>query len=366
MTVGIMLSFGESLSTLKRHGQDVRFVNYYLKPYSKNFDKIFVFDWKDESYPMPENVILVPNRYHIPKYLYAFLLPLIEREAFRQCRVLRLSQFTAIMPAAIAKIMWRTKIVSTFGFDYSTFLKIDKKYLKSWLIKLQQKLLFCYVDKFIVTIQSIAKYLEKQGVDAGRIELIPNGVDIEQFKPLTAKIFDHENIKILFVGRLEKQKNLENLLSALHKSKYAKYFEVTFIGRGSLETELYEQAKNLKINLNIIPPVAHLDLPHYYQNADIFMLVSHIEGHPKVLIEAMACGLPCLVSNYPGHEDIVSNHENAYITEVDAQSISKSLDTLIEHSDLRANIATGARKFAALHFDIAIFLDKEIKMIQEL
>ncbi|MFA6446427.1 MAG: hypothetical protein WCW14_04245, partial [Candidatus Paceibacterota bacterium] len=134
MNIGIILSFKESMRILASAGQESRFVDYYMNAYAKNFDKIFVFSWEKEIYKFPQdNVILIPNKYGINKYLYIFLLPFIEYKVFKKVSILRLTQFTAIISALIVKSMTGAKIIATYGFPYGSFLKVQGKFVKYYL-----------------------------------------------------------------------------------------------------------------------------------------------------------------------------------------------------------------------------------------
>lgn len=365
MTLGIFLSFGESFRIQKQHGQDARFVSYYLARYAKHFDKVYVFSWENETYLLPDRVELVSNRYHIPKYIYAFLLPFIERKRLSQCAVLRLMQFTAIVPAVIAQLLLGAKIVSTYGFRYPEFFAIDGKPIRAFFTKALEFLFSKSPDAFIATTHATEQFLMQRGIRPQDIFFIPNGVDVELFKP-SRHALDKNKVKILFVGRLEKQKNLKSLILAIAGSKYKNAIKLIFIGNGALKETLVALAKKSSVALEIIDPVAHDKLPSYYQSADIFTLVSEVEGHPKALIEAMACGLPCVASDYAGHNEIALENETAIITRKDPESIKVAIDKLISQDSLREKIARGAREYAEKNFDIKKLLGKEIELLKQI
>ena len=77
MNVGIILSVGDGFKNQQKSGQLSRFVDYYLSRYSKNFDKVFVFEYEKEktkteidSYNLPLNCYLISNKYSLHRYLY--------------------------------------------------------------------------------------------------------------------------------------------------------------------------------------------------------------------------------------------------------------------------------------------------------
>jgi glycosyltransferase involved in cell wall biosynthesis len=366
MNLAIFLSFKETMKIMRTAGQDGRFINYYLEPYSRAFDHIYIFSYGNETFEFPfKNVTLVPNRKNTPIYWYNFTLPFAEKEILKTCRVVRLMQFTSIIPAIIAKKLYGIKVIATYGFPYSIFLKVKKSYLKFALWRLVELLTLKQTDKFIVTYEGNEKFLLKNGVSKEKVALLPNGVDTSIFRP-TDKGFDEKNIRLLFVGRLEVEKNLIGLAQAIASSKYKKALGITFIGKGSLQGEIEKILKDSGIRHKIIPSLPHQELIAHYQQADIFMLPSFAEGYPKVLVEAMACGLPSVVGKYEGYEYVVSDKVNALSCEHSAKDITAKLDELIENVPLRKIIAKGARKFTEEHNDIKKILQKEIEVIQSL
>ena len=77
---------------------------------------------------------------------------------------------------------------------------------------------------------------------------------------------------------------------------------VKFVGSGSQKEELVKLAVKLGVNLKVTDQIPNEKLPETYRQADIFVLPSLAEGHPKALLEAMSCGLACMASNIPGDQ----------------------------------------------------------------
>ncbi|GAI46263.1 unnamed protein product, partial [marine sediment metagenome] len=172
---------------------------------------------------------------------------------------------------------------------------------------------------------------------------IPNGVDINKFKPKKSamKQFNNEAMNILSVARLEKQKNLDSLIKAVALLKSKDKISLLFIGSGSLRVQLIKLAKDLRVNLKIIDRVSHDRIVKYYQRADIFCLLSFLEGQPKALLEAMACGLSCLIGKYVGSEEF---KKEVLITGFKTKEIAHNLERLTKDINLRKNLTRNARK----------------------
>lgn len=367
MKIGILFSIGSSFSDQKKSGQDLRFVDYYLKKYNQVFEEVDVFSYQDESYSLPEKCFLISNKKKIQRFFYSFLLPFIHREKIKKLDIFRVMQLTGVIPAIIIKILYHKPFVFTYGYDYSEFSKLEGNLIRPLLLKILELIAFKFASGIIVT----TKYIEanlKRKYPRANIIFIPNGLDINQFTPrnkLPVASCQLPIFKLLFVGRLEKQKNLINLIKAISLLTDKYNIKLLFIGQGSMEIDLKNLAKKLKINLNIINNIPHNQIVRYYQQADIFVLPSLMEGHPKALLEAMACGLPCLVSAYAGVGDFKKNIEIA-VCEDSISDIAKKMDFLIKNKDLRIKLGLNARKRIKNDFDIHNLIKKEILMLRKL
>jgi glycosyltransferase involved in cell wall biosynthesis len=151
------------------------------------------------------------------------------------------------------------------------------------------------------------------GIDPSRIALIRNGVD-ESFS--YSRIRDlHSKPRLLFVGRLTVQKNLPLLLAAL--DGVSDRFETTLVGRGELEAELKSQVRDLQLqNVRFHGAAQGNELVRLYQDADVFVLPSVLEGMPLALLEAMASGLPIVGTDVPGTRDLVAPGENGVLVKL--------------------------------------------------
>ncbi len=367
MNLAIFLSFKESMGIMRKVGQDSRFIEYYLKPYSQNFEKIYVFSWANEIFEFPvKNIELIPNNKNINPYLYNLLMPFIHRQILKKCSVIRLMQFTSIIPAIISKLFFSNKIIATYGFPYFRSLKINGKKIFSYLWKILEKISINFVDKFIVTYRNNFDYLVGLGVNLKKIIILPNGVDISVFKPLITGISNNDKIRILFIGRFTREKNILNLSKALREVGNDKNIFFTLVGSGDLENNIVNLLENTEVNYKIIHSLPHNQLVPQYQNSDIFLLPSLTEGYPKVIIEAMACGLPCIIGAYPGHEQIITNGENGLVCGFTPKEIAEKINELIKNSKLRNKLSKNAREFVIKNNDIKKIVSNEIELIKSL
>lgn len=174
------------------------------------------------------------------------------------------------------------------------------------------------------------------------ITVIENGVDNQFFVPVTKQNNESNCIKILFVSRLIEGKGMQyliphlNEIEALVKEKSNRNIELTIIGDGPYRTALEELTHDTGTQqLVIFGGRKNKDeIRRYYQEADIFVLPSLSEGMPNVVLEAMACGLPIIMTPCEGSKELVT--DNGIITSL--ENLSDNLVKLCTDNDLRVSM----------------------------
>lgn len=358
MNLGLFLSIGESLSDISSKGQLARLINYNVKYYLQKFNKVYIFTYQDEGIKLPKNCFLIANKSKLHRYIYSLLLPIIHKEEIKQCDVLRGLQITGGIPCFVAKLFYNKPYIINYGYDYSNFARIEKKYLQSLLFKAITPFVINFADTVIITAPflntQIKKYKQKN------VYLIPNGVNIQKFAP--KKRENNPITKLIFVGRLEPQKNLINLLEALKGIDV----EMLMVGSGSLKKQILNFASKNKINLKIIDSIPHNRLPKILNNSDIFVMPSLKEGNPKALLEAMSVGLPCIGSRVEGIRELINHNQNGIVTETSSGSIRNGVLKLIGDKYLQKRLGQNARKFVINNFDSGSLLKKETNLLLKL
>jgi glycosyltransferase involved in cell wall biosynthesis len=166
---------------------------------------------------------------------------------------------------------------------------------------------------------------------------------------------------VAFVGRLAYQKNLPALLEAVAPLR----LRLLLVGDGPLRSELMQQAAHLGVQATWAGQVAHADLPAYLNQAHVFVLPSHYEGHPKTLIEAMACGLPVVGSTIPAIRDVIQPGETGLLCTTDPASIRAALRQLLHDAALRARLGAQARRFAVQTYALEQIVAQELRVLRE-
>ena len=158
-------------------------------------------------------------------------------------------------------------------------------------------------------------------------------------------------VHVLFVGRLERYKGLYLLLEALRGIPDVK---LTVVGDGSYRKELERLAEGIDVRFEGYQS----DPAKYYAEADIFVMPSlGPEGFGIVTMEAMAHGLPCLISDLDVHREITAAGTAAMLfSSGDVEDLRAKLEELISNSSLRSSYSTAGyeRVERVYNFDVAL------------
>ena len=228
----------------------------------------------------------------------------------------------------LGRVLGKPVVVSARGTDINLFstLPIIRKYLQYTLRRAEQ----------VVAVSQALKHIMTQlGIDERKISVIPNGVDMKYFKPMSKeearKRLNAPNKRIILaVGKLAPNKGFDLLLKALAhlvQDCHEKDLYVMIIGEGEHQSTLQQMiiALGLQEQARLVGGVPHAELPSWYSAADVFCLPSHREGWPNVLMEALACGRPVVATAVGGIPEMINSSDIGLLTRVDAKDIAKKL-----------------------------------------
>lgn len=177
------------------------------------------------------------------------------------------------------------------------------------------------------------------------VGVIPNGIDTQRFYPGNAS---NDTVKkLLYVGRLEPYKGLDILLQALAQIPNDPW-HLQMVGDGSLRHTLPKLAQELnlseRVSFEAHPPEK---MPAIYQQADLFVLPSIVEGMSNAVLEAMASGLPIVATRIPGSEELILDGQTGLLVPASSKEpLSAALSALLQNSDLRKTLSENARREA--------------------
>jgi glycosyltransferase involved in cell wall biosynthesis len=210
------------------------------------------------------------------------------------------------------------------------------------------------VDAVVAPSLGLAARLRAQGVRRP-IEVVPTGVDLESFRPgdraaARAALGLAADIPLLlYVGRLDREKNLALLLEAFERVAAGHpTVELVLVGRGTWESALRRQAARLPSGSRVrfAGGVPHEAVVRYYQAADLFVFASTTETQGLAVLEAMAVGLPVVAVRASGVEDAVVDGVSGLLVAEDPGLCADAVLEVLNDPGLAAKLAAGGREAA--------------------
>lgn len=198
-------------------------------------------------------------------------------------------------------------------------------------------------DKVLTqSVQSIEQ-LSKLGIKQNKIDLYRHWIDLKQFKPIRSS---PHPFSVLFIGRLIPQKG------ALLLAKVAstmQYIDFLFVGQGPDYSKLEKYSKKYK-NIKLLGNIPYSKLPKAYNMANVFCIPSlYKEGWGRVIMEALACGLPIIASNRGAITEVVDSSV-AIIINPTYINLKKSIEKIYKDKKLFNKLKNNSIKYAHSHF----------------
>ena len=154
---------------------------------------------------------------------------------------------------------------------------------------------------------------------------------------------------VISVGRLVPVKHNEIMIRAILRVKEKRPdIKACIVGDGPYKSALMQLADKLNIKANVDFVGFQKDTPYYYNSARIFVHTSEREGFPNVFLEAMMCGLPCVVSNCGDITDIARDGYNSLLIQdfYDVEGFARAITSLLENEKLYNEISQNALQTA--------------------
>lgn len=245
---------------------------------------------------------------------------------------------------------WLLKKRSVIRISEPTRIITNNRYalgrIISALIEVAEFFSFYFAD-LIVTNRDMAWYHKR--VRSKQV-VLSQGVDVERFSNNVAATFNVDGFpRLITVARLDKQKNIKNVIEAvsLLKAKYPKIYYY-IVGAGPEEANLKALVSQLDINERVCfySYATPQKIPGLLKSADFFVLPSLVEGLPSAVLEAMACGLPVILASTDfSCQDVFKDGENSIIVSGSSKSIAVAIDRLVVDAQLRSKVAENGQKY---------------------
>jgi glycosyltransferase involved in cell wall biosynthesis len=276
----------------------------------------------------------------------------------------------------IAKKQGKPFVISTHGslLGYDHFLKGIAKLPYIAYDLLRGKRIIKKTDAVIVNSKEEYQDAIRYGVQKDRLHILPVGIDVNEYTPLKK---DENILKILFVGRISRNRNVEPIIKSASILKKRRIpCKVIIVGgeEKSSETsktgyldELKNLAKNMKVSdvVEFKGPKYGEELKKCYRTSDIFVYTSLSENFGQTMLEAAAAGLPLICTNVGIAPELIQEGKNGFIVKGEPKEIANKIVSLLS-KDKREAFGKISRDIVQKKFDWDRIISEYIKIYQSL
>ncbi len=361
--IALFFTYNISLKTWNDIGSLFREINIYKRIAGENGLVYFITYGNSDvifQNKIPSNIIILDNKFNLPAWLYSIFIPIYYLNILKKVQVLKTNQVWGSWSAILAKILLQKKLIIRQGYQLTynakksnIILPIKLLYhLIEWISYKVANLIFVTTNEQLIYINKYYK------INTSKIKIISNSIDTDIFKPYEEKLPNNNKKNIFYIGRLDNVKNIINLLNACINLSNIKLF---LIGNGPLRNPAAKLIEDKNIDAIIMNNIPNDKIPEVLHECDIFVLPSLYENNPKILLEAMACGLPVIATNIPGINNIVTHGKNGYLCGTSSEEIRKAIQILISNHQLRKYLGDSARQFILENYDMNNIINDEIE-----
>ena len=228
----------------------------------------------------------------------------------------------------------------------------DEAFQPSTAYRLLLRLLPKVTQRVLVVADPGRRMLERLAPGIS-VRTLHNAVDVDAFQPAQP---ERETPRVAYVGTLSRRKGLADLLDALDLLEGAGY-ELLVAGGGhevgqAEADELRDRAARSDRPVRLLGSLDASGVRSLLADSQVFVLPSHWEGQPIAILEAMAAGLPVVVSSVGANPDVVRDGLDGFVVPShDAPALAEALRRLIADPDLRKRMGASARERAEASYD---------------
>jgi glycosyltransferase involved in cell wall biosynthesis len=225
------------------------------------------------------------------------------------------------------------------------------------------------VDKVIANAEACkTSVIEQENARPENIVVVPNLIETERFADIPVWIAANANMprRIGMVGNLKPVKGTDVFIDAA-KFVLEKYHGVQFELAGTGDEELYQsQIEQLGIAQNVRLLGSLSDIPAFLSTLDITVLASRSEGLPNALMEYMAAGRPCVVTDVGGCSDLIRHEQNGLLVPSEnPPALAAGMIHLLNDPDRAERFATAARNDVSEQYEASVLANRWCEIYEE-
>ena len=364
MRIAVFLTRGGSLQVWEQKGILIRELQIY-KELKKHGIHTTLITYGENSQRDFESVLgnieVCYNNFKLPLRIYEKMIPWLHRKALQKVNLIKTNQTNGSLAALRASKIWKKPLLSRCGYLWSEFAERDfgiDAVMTQKAINTENKV-FSESAANVFTTQDMLNRAADRIKNMSDSYVIPNFVDTESFVNDSQNEFTTD---VLFIGRFENQKNLFSLLEAVRLLNCS----ITLIGNGTLQNEVEDYLEKNISDYSLIDSVPHVEISRYMQSSKVFVLPSFFEGHPKVLLEAMSCGMSVVGSDVPGIRNVIEHEKTGLLCGTDTDNIKDAIHRLFIYHELRDVLGRNAREYIEKNCSLYAVSKVESKLIESI
>lgn len=339
MKILVLFTYKNSLGTWKSSGIINRELSYYKNLSKKNeIEYIFLTFGDDSEYQYLkdyQNLSVIPIYEYIKKsdnnfklFFRTLKLPFLVKDQLNEISIIKTNQLNGSWIAILLKLIIKKPLLIRTGYDAFIFSIKDKKsILKRFLYYVLTQISLIFSDLYTVTSKDDFKFIVKNYIfNKSKIKIRPNWVDANP----NIKFGNRDNLRIITVGRLVKQKNYEFLIKEFSGSNYT----IDIVGDGPEKTKLENMAKTLNSNINFLGSLPHYELMNILSSSKYFISTSSYEGNSKVLLEALAAGCLVFASDIENNSEIITHEKTGILFKLNEGELINSFNKYIKDKNI--------------------------------
>lgn len=365
--VALFFSSGVALRDWKENGTLERDIQIYRYLEEAGWKVSLVTYGENEEQgmlPKDSHIQVLSRPPGLPIKKYGRLISQIHRKALSDVTVIKSHQSSGSGYAAWAALRLGVPFYMRNGYINSFFSshRGDKPSLQR---KIRWEERFAFYTCRVAAVPSIkqADYIvKKYRVKNSKLYPHANWLDVETFRPVIENN-PQKARTLIFVGRMENQKRPLDILEAIYRVGGV---SLVVVGSGRLDGLFKEKANSLGISIRWLKRVDNEQLPSLMAETGGLILPTEYEGSPKVIMEAMACGLPVISTDGFGVDEWFEDGKHGWKVPVgDLNSLTNAVREWKDHPDEAKKRGAAARRHAEKEFSITAAIHRELNLLDQ-
>ncbi len=264
----------------------------------------------------------------------------------------------------------KASLIRNVQFDPSAQVSFLRK-IFYWLVDKFEYMWFVRFQDVILVLDERNKRLAREAFPAVDVVIARGGLDKNEFPYRERTSIDIKEVHLLMFAILMPHRRFEDGITAISMLKEQGINTTLSIVGATGDTKYYQTLISLVTKLHLEDRIhfkgriPYNDLLNEYQKADIFLFPCHLQTWGLVVFEAMASGLPTIVSETSGASDVLENNKNAMIVPpYSPQSIAKAVEQLSKNPDLYRSMSQEGRKFVEQNISWDTYSEQVIEIFK--